>query len=220
MKALFVVSITLLLAACAFELQAQTHSTNRVSSTLREFLNREGVRDPETGAILSVRPKTPRFFDNPPLDCSIRKLPVTNNVIRFEIVLTVLQVGGTEEHEKIVLNSEPALLVEVSRQAKYRDLAPERAQRLREARTKKIAEKASGVLRYGMSKEQVVAAKGVDWKPGTPYQKAGAFEMRYDDMTLLLDPVLVDVYPAGEPVLGDSAPKPVPLNRFDQQDLR
>jgi hypothetical protein len=127
---------------------------------------------------------------------------------------------GTEEHEKILLDSEPALSVEVSRQAKYRDLAPERARRLREAKTKKIAEMTSGVLRYGMSKEQVVATKGENWKPGTPYQKAGSFEMRYDDVTLLLDPVLVDIYPADEPVLGDVAPKPVPLNRFDQQGNR
>ena len=54
-------------------------------------------------------------------------------------------------------------------------------------------------------------------KCGCRYQKAGAFEMQYDDMTLLIDPVLVDIYPAGEPVLGDVAPKPVPLNRFEER---
>lgn len=218
MNARVAVSIVSLLTASGSGLSAQTYSTNQVSAELKEFLSREGVRDPETGAILKVRPKTPRFFDNLPLDCSIRKLPVTNQVSRYEIALTVLQMTGTELHERLVLDAEPALLAEVSRQANYRALAPARESKLRETRSKRIAEMTSGALSYGMTKAQAVAAKGENWKPGPPYQKAGAFELRYDDITLLFDPALVDIFPAGEPVLGEPAPKPVPLNRFEQRD--
>lgn len=218
MNAGLVVSIALLLTACGSELWAQVQSTNQLSAALKEFLNREGVRDPETGAILRVRPKTPRFFDNLPLDCSIRKLPASNHVIRYEIVLTVHSKTGTEVHERILLDAEAALLLEVERQTRHHQLGPERERRLREARTKKINEMTGGVLQYGMSQEQVVAVKGDNWKPGPPYAKFGAFEMRYEDITLLFDPTLVAAYPAGEIVLGDPAPRPVPLNRFDQRD--
>jgi hypothetical protein len=200
--------------------RAQAPTTNSVSQAFAEFLLREGVRDPETGAILSVRPKVPRFHGNPPLTCSIRKLAETNRTSRYEIVLTARFMTGPEEHEKLVLDAEPALLVEVSRQANYQALAPERARRLKEAKTKRISEMSNGLLAYGMSKEQVVAAKGAGWKQGDQYQKAGAFEMRYADVTLFLDPVLVDIYPAGEPVLGEPSPKPVPLVQFEQQHKR
>lgn len=75
MNARLVVSIALLLTSWRTDLRAQIHNTNRLSAALKEFLSREGVRDPETGAILKVRPKTPRFTGNPPLGTSSDRRP-------------------------------------------------------------------------------------------------------------------------------------------------
>ena len=210
-------AITLLALSFILESPAQTPNTNPISPTLADFLRREGVRDPETGAILEVRPKVPRFSDNPPLDCSIRMTPPTNGVSQYEILLSTPQMTGTEIHERIVLDAEPSLLSEVSRQTKYRELAPVREARQREARTKRIAELTNRLLRYGMSKDEVVTAKGHAWKPGPPYQKAGASEMHYDDLTLLIDPVLVDACAAGHSFYQERRPAPTPLNKFQER---
>jgi len=202
----------LLVASCYGDLFAQRGKSNNVSVAFGEFLKREGVRDTETGAILRVRPKQERFTDNFPLDCSIRPLPVTNDVRQFEIVLTVHSRTGNEVHERLVFDSEPALLTEVARQTRFTQLAPERERRVRDTQTRKIASMTGGTLKYGLTREQVAEVRGKNWKHGNQMQKGGAFEMCYEDMTFFFDPVLVDLWPAGQAPLGDLAPKPVPLN--------
>lgn len=217
MIARFAAQIALLVVWTGLGVSGQTQLTNRISDTLTDFLSREGLRDVETGAILAVRPKVPRFFENPPLDCSIAKLSKTGKakqVSQFEIVLSYLQMTGTVVHERIVLDAEPALELELSRQTKYKNLASQREKQQRDAKIKRITELSKGTLRYGMKKEEAVAAKGGNWKDGEPYQKAGAFEIRYDDMTLMFDPLLEDVWLPGGPTTEGTRQKPVPLNLF------
>jgi hypothetical protein len=218
MKVRIATLFVVLLSVAGFDFPAQAAVTNQISGAFREFLRREGVRDPESGAILSVRPKVPRFDDNPPLECAIRKFPQTNQPSRYEILLLVHWRNTNEIHERLLFDAEPALLDEFSRQAKYHDLAPVRERRQQEARGERIREVTKGFLRYGMTREEIVTAIGDKWKPGPFYQKAGASEMRYDDFTLLLDPVLLDGWLPGLPHY-DVRPTPFPLDRIAERSV-
>jgi hypothetical protein len=168
-----------------------------VSATFQEILSRVDYRDKESGAILSVKPKSdaPRLGYG--VQFSIRK-EEDDDVV--SIVMERRLMTHVDVFERYLLRIDDAIREELGKQERFQQLAAERQRQYLEAGKQHIETVTHGKLHAGMSPSQVITLLG---KPETTMveQAVGYCSLMYGAYTLYFHPSgLVDAVIRKEPL--------------------
>lgn len=98
-------------------------------------------------------------------------------------------------YERYKLMIDASIRAELDKLKVMREQAAVKAAKLRKERTERIEKLTDGKLRYGMTRQEVIAAWGEPKAPapGPGYQQAGRFDMEYKDYTLQFLFTLFDI---------------------------
>jgi len=159
-----------------------------VSATFQNVLRRVEQRDPDSGAIMEVRPRddAPRY-GNQTLKFAIQQ----QGDDEATVVLTAHTMTA-DVYEQYRLKLDAPMREELARQELYRQQQAEKHLRWVEAQKLKIPALTGGRLRFGMSPGEVKKLLGTPTGEHV-WQKAGGLTLVYGGMSLTFDGGLTDV---------------------------
>jgi hypothetical protein len=163
-------------------LVADTLTNDQSTGIFNDILRRIPRRDPESHAILKVRPRQgPGVPQDLWANFGIQELASSNEV---RITLWNEQKDSHVIWETYTLPIDDAIRKELDNQRRHKTIVAEREKRQAESSAKKIGELTGGKLKYGMTLQEVKAVMGEPTGPVHSAQLIGHFGVDYPDLSL------------------------------------
>src|ERR1039458_6097061 len=164
-------------------LVADTLTNDQSTAIFNEILRRIPRRDPESHAILQVRPRQgPGVPQDLWANFRIQELASSNEV---RITLWSAKMSSDVIWETHTLTIDDAIRKELENQRRHKTIVAEREKRQAESSAKRIDELTGGKLKYGMTLQEVKAVMGEPTYPRRLAQYAGHFRVDYPDVSLV-----------------------------------